>query len=113
MIPLATEAVITLSQARRFLPRRSNGKPVAPSTLYRWSLKGVRGVRLETLKVGGMLCTSREALQRFCDRITDQDGSDIHPMPHRPSSVSQDTKDIRRRLEVIEKAEAELEAAGI
>jgi hypothetical protein len=33
-------------------------------------MRGVRGVRLETLMVGGTRCTSVEALQRFFERIT-------------------------------------------
>jgi len=39
------------------------------STLYRWALKGFRGVRLETIRIGGTLCTSKEALQRFADHL--------------------------------------------
>jgi hypothetical protein len=38
--------------------------------LYRWAKRGLRGVKLETIRVGGTLCTSLEALQRFCERLT-------------------------------------------
>jgi Protein of unknown function (DUF1580) len=42
---------------------------VAPATAWRWALRGVGGVRLESFKVGGLRYTSREACQRFLDRI--------------------------------------------
>ena len=69
MINLATERLITLLQARDFLPGRSGGPP-SVSTLYRWADTGVNGVVLETTKCGGTRCTSLEALQRFCDRLS-------------------------------------------
>ncbi len=65
MIDLATETVITLTQATNHLPRRRGGKKPHPSTLYRWAKDG-----LETIQVGGTLCTSIQALQRFCERLT-------------------------------------------
>ncbi len=37
--------------------------------LYRWATEGLRGVHLETIQVGGTLCTSIEALQRFFERL--------------------------------------------
>ncbi len=65
MINLATETVVTLTQATNHLPRRRGGKKPHPSTLYRWAKDG-----LETIQVGGTLCTSVEALQRFCERLS-------------------------------------------
>lgn len=67
MIDIRAEKIFPLSQIakRDELPRRRLGKPLNVATLYRWAKTGVRGVRLETLRVGGTLCTSIEALQRF------------------------------------------------
>jgi len=70
MIDLAAETVITLSEATKHLPRRRAGKRPHIATLYRWVQHGVRGTQLETLRVGGTLCTSVQALQRFCERCT-------------------------------------------
>jgi hypothetical protein len=53
------------------------GKHVA--TVYRWSTTGVRGVVLETLQIGGTRFTSREALQRFCERLTPPDTRHVAP----------------------------------
>jgi hypothetical protein len=59
------EQTIALAEAARRLPRLRAGRPVAPATLWRWASHGLRGVRLETVRVGGTCCTSVEALQRF------------------------------------------------
>ena len=71
MIKLDSETVITLGEACRRMPRRRAGRPAHPSTLYRWADEGLRGLRLETIRVGGTLCTSVEALQRFFDGLTE------------------------------------------
>lgn len=36
------------------------------ATLHRWKNIGVRGRKLETVKIGGIRYTSREAIVRFC-----------------------------------------------
>ena len=71
-IDIGTERLLTLSQAAKKLPKRRAGKPTAPSTLYRWASIGLRGVKLEVLRVGGCTCMSREALQRFFVRPTEE-----------------------------------------
>jgi len=100
MIDLTEEQVVTLSAATKFLPMRRGGKKAHPSTLFRWASHGCRGVRLEIVQVGGSKCTSREAIQRFCDRLT-----------HGGSAPSSATP--RQRQRRIEQANAELAKAGI
>ncbi|NUP96415.1 MAG: DUF1580 domain-containing protein [Planctomycetaceae bacterium] len=41
--------------------------------MQRWALHGVRGVRLETVRIGGSVYTSREALSRFIERTNAAD----------------------------------------
>jgi hypothetical protein len=53
------------------LPERRRRKKIHSSCFYRWSTTGLRGVVLETLQVGGTRCTSREALQRFFERLSE------------------------------------------
>jgi hypothetical protein len=72
-----TEGTIPFSEAARRLPRMRNGRPVSPATLWRWASHGLRGVRLETVRVGGTTCTSLEALRRFFERI----GSNVGDPP--------------------------------
>ena len=39
------------------------------SACYRWIQRGVRGAKLEAIRVGGSTYTSMEAIQRFADRL--------------------------------------------
>ena len=84
----------------RWLPRRRKGKRPHVSTIFRWALRGVRGIRLETIRIGGTLCTSEEALVRFFQRLSGEE-------PALPTKTS------RARRREIARAERELERAGI
>ena len=75
MIDLHCEELLTLANARHLLPRRRLGRRPSFSTLWRWAIHGARGVKLDTLRVGGTLCTSREALQRFFDKLSESDSA--------------------------------------
>ena len=93
MIDLRSEEVLTLAEAAKVLPPLRGGRRVHLSTLYRWISRGVAGVQLEALKLGGTTVTSVEALQRFAERIT-------FGAPSRPSdSARQDEveRELRRR----------------
>lgn len=83
MIDTASETLIPLREVPRLLPYRANGKTLHISAVYRWTLRGIRGVRLETVKVGGTTYTSREAIQRFSERL-----SGTEPIPRLVNPVS-------------------------
>jgi Protein of unknown function (DUF1580) len=70
-IEIANETLISFQEAPAFVP----GRPHI-STLHRWRLRGVRGVRLETVLIGGRRFTSREALQRFVAAVSASTGVD-------------------------------------
>ncbi|TWU27923.1 DUF1580 domain-containing protein [Novipirellula artificiosorum] len=57
---LLTEDVIPLKDVPAELPNR-----VDVSSVWRWAMRGVGGIRLETVKVGGKKLTSRQAVTRF------------------------------------------------
>lgn len=61
---LAREHLLSFSDAVQSLPTVS-GRRLAPSTLYRWARNGIGGIRLEYLRIGRCMVTSREALDRF------------------------------------------------
>lgn len=69
MIELS-EQLLSLTEAASLLPQRRKGRKPHVSTLYRWTEAGCRGVKLESIQVGGTRCTSPQALQRFIDRLT-------------------------------------------
>ena len=99
MIDISTEKLISLTEAAKRLPQRRRGSRPHVATLYRWSQNGVKGVRLETLQVGGTLCTSIEALQRFFDKLSEP----REPAPNKRPD----------RQHAIEEAERDCDQAGI
>src|SRR5262249_49054459 len=60
-----SEEIHSLTHATKLLPTRRGDRPVHSSCLFRWARNGLRGTKLETVRVGGTLCTSKEALERF------------------------------------------------
>jgi len=97
-IDLATENLKTLSEAARTLP----GGPVHVSTVHRWRLKGVRGIRLETILRGGVRFTTDEAINRFFAASTAAADCET---PQVPTNA--------QRERAIRKAEAECDRSGI
>jgi hypothetical protein len=73
MIDITSERVVSLAEAVNLVPRRTGGKLVHATTLHAWATKGLNGIRLETINVGGHRATSAAALQRFFDRLTELD----------------------------------------
>ena len=62
---LMDEKPLTLAEAATCFPKRPN-----PATLWRWRKKGVRGVKLETVLIGGRRYVSRTALRQFIEAVT-------------------------------------------
>jgi hypothetical protein len=75
------EELLTFAQAATLLPRRRGGSKVATSTLWRWSRRGSRGVVLRTIRVGGNVYVSREALTDFIAARSAVDHAPQQPMP--------------------------------
>jgi hypothetical protein len=60
------ETMLTITAAAKSCP----GGGRHTSTLNRWIKIGLNGVRLETIFIGGRRWTSKEALERFNQRLT-------------------------------------------
>ena len=65
MINIGNEELIPIRQVPAILPPRATEKRAHVTTVYRWINHDLRGVKLDSLKVGGTTYTSTEALQRF------------------------------------------------
>ncbi|MEZ6126637.1 MAG: DUF1580 domain-containing protein [Planctomycetaceae bacterium] len=77
-IDVNEETIITFSQLARSLPCRRNHRPVHVATIHRWRSRGLKGIRLESVKVGGAWHTSQEAFARFTARLTAHaEGADV------------------------------------
>lgn len=64
---ILTEDVLTLADARRELAGIIGRRP-DKTTLYRWCLRGVQGVKLDHVRLGGRILTSRQAITRFIEQ---------------------------------------------
>lgn len=109
MIDLEREQPVTLAEAPRLIPAinaapgMETRRPLHPRTIYNWATRGKHGVVLETLPVGGVLITTREALLRFFDRLATERQrrlSDREPNPGRRVVRRQATRNhaVRGRL---------------
>lgn len=88
-----------LSETRLPINKLASELDVHVSTVWRWTLRGVRGHRLERLIVGGRTYTTREAFERF---VAATNGQKL-PAGRTP----------RQRLADQRRAEAALDAMGI
>lgn len=89
MIDPVAETLVPLCKAAKLLPssRKSEGQHV--STLHRWARKGLRGVRLEVIRIGGTTCTSREALGRFFAALSPDESNAPQSAPQLRSNQTQ------------------------
>ena len=72
MIDIEHENLIPIRDVPRYIPPRRSGRRLHISAVYRWIKHGVRGgIRLEAVKIGGSAYTSKEALQRFTEQLSD------------------------------------------
>src|SRR4051812_48707200 len=64
MIDSRSESLFTLTEVPEHVPK-ARGRRIHTSTIWRWTKRGIRGVKLETIRIGGRTYTSTEALSRF------------------------------------------------
>ncbi len=107
-INMETEALLSLTEATKVLPR-VNGKRPAIATLWRWCRKGLRGVHLEYVRMGRNIATSREALNRFFNALAAVDPPIENP-PVAPKEMRLTPRDRQRMLD---EADRILTKAGI
>jgi hypothetical protein len=108
MIDINAERVISLGQGARKFPSYREGRPVHPTTLYRWITDGVKlrdgsVVRLEGVRCGDRWLTSEEAIVRFIERQTPD--LSTPRQAHGPSTAS--------RERAAQRAGKQLEQIGI
>ena len=69
MINIQNESLIPFREVPGWCAQHL-GNRVHPSTVHRWRLRGVRGVKLETILAGGIRYCSAESLIHFFEEIT-------------------------------------------
>jgi hypothetical protein len=92
---------VTELPRRPWMPRRK-GKPISAASGWRHVLRGKGGVKLRSLKVGGIRCTTDAWALSYFEHL-----STGGPAQHTPAR----TRD--RRVRDLARAERELAAAGL
>jgi Protein of unknown function (DUF1580) len=70
MLNYPREELIPIKSSVTELPLQEGGRPVHPSTITRWALYGLGGVRLATTKIAGRRYVRRDDLHRFLDECS-------------------------------------------
>jgi hypothetical protein len=97
-IDLTTQKAISVSEIPklRWLPHRANGRRLHVATVHRWCTRGVRGVRLPFVRVGGTRVTTEEALTDFFRVLAQQDAPAWSPASQRPTTTTQVEEELDR-----------------
>ncbi len=97
----AGETPLSMRSATKESCLRRDGRKPHVASLFRWASTGVRGVVLETCRIGGgSICTTRPAILRFIHRLSNP-------------AAEQTERSPADRRRAFERAEAELARAGI
>ncbi len=110
-IDLNNETVGGLSDVAAMLPRYQ-GKRIHNSTMWRWCTRGVRGVKLEYVRLGARIVTSVEAVARFSAKLTELDqkwAENDQPTPQKARKKRTPTQ----RDRDVARPRLDLERAGI
>ena len=111
-IDTENETLLSLTEATKVLPR-VNGRKPAISTLWRWCRKGLRGVKLEYVRYGRNIVTTRQALGRFFTTLAEVDSVLESAPAEKPSFLNRTPITSKARLRSLQEADAILERAGV
>lgn len=83
---ILTKGSLPLREAAKLFPCVKGGRPLHPSTLSRWILRGVRvpgggRVHLQAARCGATWVTNREAIETFLEAISARPGAPAAPPP--------------------------------
>ncbi len=109
MIDFNEEELLTMSQASKVCPK-VDGKPPHCGSIWRWARKGIRGIRLEHVRIGNRVCTSLDALNRFFNALAETPP----PAPSQHSVVREPTgRTESQREKAMAAARKRLESRGV
>lgn len=109
-INIENEILLSLTEVTKVLPT-VNGRRPSIATLWRWCRRGLRGVRLEYVRVGRNIATSKEALNRFFNALA---AADTLPDKQRLQTVAAPlVPTTTGRQKMLDQADRVLERAGI
>jgi hypothetical protein len=108
MIDIENEKLLTPVQAVReqAFRNRSTGKPGHLSGFYRYVQRGVKDangnqVKLETVRLPGGIVTSREAIQRFIERLNNPEAGPSDSLAWTPAAITRQQREVEEELDAI------------
>lgn len=96
---LSEERPLSLSAAAAYIGRLTGDKPHI-STIWRWCSKGCKGIRLESIYIGGKRYVTVSAIERFIEALSQPDDSSATARGITPASPAVSGHDARRRAEI-------------
>ncbi len=109
-IDLQAEQLLSLTDAAKALPPIDGTRPHS-STVWRWCRRGLKGVRLEHVRLGHRVCTSLDALARFSQRLAETDERAAErPVSH--TTIGRPRTDAEQER-AVQAAKKELDRAGV
>lgn len=68
MLDFAKDQLIPIGDVRLYLPRTPTGRLRSTRSIYRWAQQGLRGVVLETVKIGATTYVTHSSLNTFFEK---------------------------------------------
>jgi hypothetical protein len=96
---VAPERRLTLTEVAVVIGSQTGRRP-SSSTCWRWALKGVRGKKLDVIRVGGVLYATMASVEAFLDGQPSLASAEQRPAPTKPARTtvaSQMAAERRRR----------------
>ncbi len=96
---LTPERRLTLTEVAVIIGSQTGRRP-SSSTCWRWALKGVRGKKLDVIRVGGVLYATMASVEAFLDGQPSLASAEQPPAPTKPARTtvaSQMAAERRRR----------------
>jgi hypothetical protein len=93
-----------LEETRLSFAELAKREGVNVSTIWRWALRGVRGVRLEHFSRGGRRFCTLEAFTRFCEASTAAAGGQPAPAPQPAPTTRQRERQIAAAAAILDEA---------
>jgi hypothetical protein len=95
---------IPLSVAVRLLGKAWSCRKISLASVYRWTHGGCRGVRLESVQVGGSRCVTRDGLIAFFATLSTQ------PASHTTSGATSEVRTSANRRRALASTDRRLDA---
>jgi hypothetical protein len=86
------EEICSLGEGASYITKNFAARKPSLSAISRWAINGLRGVRLESLKIGGQRVTSKEAINRFFAALSQNEHRPI------PAHVTAASERVERQL---------------